>query len=620
MDHKRTAARILDRIGGKNNVNSVFHCITRLRFSLKDESLADDRAVESIDGVMNVIKKGGQYQVVIGPEVDGVFREVEKLCGLDSRSSGAPEGKKQSIVSTVLDVVSGCMGPVIPAIIGSAMVKVLLTLLPMAGLLENGGQTYMLLQYISDGAFYFLPVLIAIAAAQKFRANTYYAATLALIVLLPGFTSFMNAAAEAGEAVRFFGIIPVTNATYAYSVMPIILGVWFLSYVERLVDNITPGWTKNFLKPLLVLLITGSVFIVAIGPLGAICGEIMTQIVQFIYQKMGFVAVGLVACIYPFLVMAGMHYAFNPVRLSTLATAGSDAFIGIAELCSNIAEGAAALAVFVKAKDKDLKQVAGSSSLSALVGGITEPALYGVSVRLKKPLWGACIGGLAGGMVGGLLQCRQYVFGSSSLTGIPLFADGTAASLVNLLIMLAVDIGVTFIATWFLWTEEMPKETGTASGESETEITVTSPVEGKVIALAEVGDETFNSGTLGAGLAVIPKKGEVYASFSGTITTFFHTGHAVGITGDNGVELLIHVGLETVNLNGKYFKAHKKEGDRVQKGDLLLTFDFNAIKKAGYDTVTPVIVTNSADYDSAAPVESGYVTRLDPVLKIVRQR
>lgn len=618
MNHNKVANEIINHIGGKENVISVFHCITRLRFSLKDESLADDSAIESIDGVMNVIKKNGQYQVVIGPEVDAVFNEVENICDLKSKNEEEPEKKeKQGVISTILDVVSGCMGPVIPAIIGSSMIKVLLTLLPMFGLLENGGQTYQLLQFISDGAFYFLPVLIAIAASQKFHTNTYYATTLALIVLLPNFTTFMSETSNAGEIVRLFGFIPVTNATYAYSVMPIILGVWFLSYVERFVDNITPGWTKNFLKPLLILLITGCVFLVAIGPLGAVCGEIMNQIVQFIYDKLGFVAVGLVACIYPFIVMAGMHYAFNPVRFSTLATIGYDAFIGIAELCYNIAEGASSLAVFVKTKDKNLKQVAGSSALSALVGGITEPALYGVSVRLKKPLWGACIGGLVGGLVGGFLQCKQYVFGSASLSGIPLYTDGTIDSLINLLIMLTVVIVVTFIATWLLWKEEIPQKNTSYSG-TENEITITSPIEGNMVPLKDVPDETFNQCLMGEGVAIIPKKGEVYAPFSGTITAFFNTKHAIGITGDNGIEILVHVGLETVNLNGKYFKAHKEVGDHVEQGDILLSFDLNSIKQSGYNTITPIIITNSKNYSHIFPIGEGYITKLDSILRIER--
>lgn len=457
MDYKKTAEDILENIGGEGNINDLTHCITRLRFTLNDESAANDELIKKIPGVMGVVKQGGQYQVVIGPDVDNVYKEISSSTTIshkDKESNNNQDPKKENIFSKILDVISSCMSPVIPAIIGSAMVKVILTILPMFGLLDTNSQTYMMLQFISDGAFYFLPVLIAIAAANKFKTNIYYAATLALIVLLPSFTEYMNVASEANQSVKIFAFLPVTNATYAYSVVPIILGVWFLSYVEKFADKYIPSWTKTFLKPVFIILVTGIIFIVAIGPLGAILGQGMNNVVQFIFDKLGFVAVGLLAAVYPFLVMAGMHYAFNPVRLNVLGTTGYDAFIGIAELCSNIAQGSASLAVFFRTKNKNVKQVAGSSAISALIGGITEPALYGVSVKYKTPLYGACIGGLTAGIVGGMLQVKQYAFGSASLMGIPMFIDGTSRSLINLLIMLGVDIIVTFIATWLLWKEE----------------------------------------------------------------------------------------------------------------------------------------------------------------------
>ncbi|WP_411372761.1 PTS transporter subunit EIIC [Enterococcus thailandicus] len=457
MNYKKTAEDILKNIGGEDNIEALTHCITRLRFTLKDESGPNDEEIKKIPGVMGVVRQGGQYQVVIGPEVDKVFKEIsvdEATQNHESNTNNNQDPKKENVFSKILDIISSCMSPVIPAIIGSAMVKVILTLLPMVGLLNKNGSTYAMLQFISDGAFYFLPVLIAIAAANKFKTNIYYAATLALIVLLPSFTEYMNVASEANQTVKLFAVLPVTHATYAYSVVPIILGVWFLSYVEKFADKYIPGWTKTFLKPVFIILITGIVFTVVIGPLGAILGQGMNNVVQFIFDKLGFVAVGLLAAIYPFLVMAGMHYAFNPVRLNLLGTVGFDGFIGISELCSNIAQGSASLAVFFRTKNKEIKQVSGSSALSALIGGITEPALYGISVKYKTPLYGACIGGLSAGLVGGILQVKQYAFGSASLMGIPLFIDGTTSSLIHLIIMLAVDIIVTFVATWLLWKEE----------------------------------------------------------------------------------------------------------------------------------------------------------------------
>ena len=619
MNHEKTAQDIVKKIGGKENVLNVIHCITRLRFSLKDEGIVNDKEVEAIPGVISVIKQGGQYQVVIGTEVDSVFAEVEKLVDIDSLQTPEEPKEKQNIFSKLLDILSGCVTPVIPAIIGSAMVKVLLTLLPMMGLLDTSGDTYHMLTFISDGAFYFLPVLIAVAAAQKFKTNVYYAVTMALIVLLPDFTTYMSTAAEAGETVRLFGAVPVTNATYAYSVMPIIIGVWFLSYVEKFVQKYIPAWTKNFLQPLVVILVTGIVFIVVIGPIGAILGAGMNVIVQFIHEHLGFIAVGLVGCIYPFLVMTGMHYTFTPIRLNLLATIGFEGFIGISEICSNIAQGAASLAVFVKTKDKNLKQVAGSSALSALVGGITEPALYGISVPLRTPLYGACIGALVSGLVGGFFQCKQYVFGSSSLTGIPLFIDGTTASLIRILIMIGIDIIVTFIATWVLY-KDKKQETISQAPETEKEAfeekIILSPMEGEAVSMAEVPDATFNQGLMGPGIAIKPANGKVMSPVDGKISALFPTYHAIGITSTEGIEILIHIGIDTVNLEGRHFQAFVKVGDSVSKGDLLITFDKEKIVEEGYEVITPVIISNSSDYSEVKILAEGPVKPQDNLLRI----
>ena len=307
-----------------------------------------------------------------------------------------------------MDTISGIMTPVIPAIIGAAMIKVLLTLLPMIGVLNTSGDTYQLLTVIGDGAFFFMPVLIAVSASKKFGTNVYYAASIALIMLHPNFISMMTTAHDANETIRFLGLIPVTYATYSYSVIPIILAVWSLKYVEKFVDKITPVITKNFLKPMLVVLIEAPIAMIILGPLGAICGNVLSDVVYFIHDKLGFIAVGLVAGIYPFVVMAGMHHASTPIKLGMIATTGYENFICIGELCSNMAQGAASLAVAIKSKNKDFKQIAGSSAFSALLAGITEPALYGVTLRLKRPMLGACIGAVAGGLFGGFFQLKCF--------------------------------------------------------------------------------------------------------------------------------------------------------------------------------------------------------------------
>lgn len=627
MDYTKVGKQILERMGGKDNVISLVHCMTRLRFTLKDESIVDDELVKKTKGVMGIMKKSGQYQIIIGNEVGAVYREICKLGNFQGNKkiqNNKPK-EKQGIVSTILDVISGCMAPVIPALIGAAMIKVLLTVLPMMGLLDSSSQTYELISIIGDGAFFFMPVLIAMSAANKFNTNQYYAASLALIILHPNFIKLMSTANEAGQIVKFFNLIPVTYASYAYSVIPIILGVWVLSFIEKFVDKITPPITKNFLKPMLVVLFTAPIVMVVVGPLGSIFGDALSSVIYFIHDKLGFIAIGLVAGIYPFIVMAGMHHAFTPIKLSMIATTGYEAFICISEFCSNMAQGAAALAVTMKTKNKDLKQTAGSSAFSALVAGITEPALYGITVRLKRPMLGACIGAATGGLVGGFFQLKCFGVATPALVTIPQYIEsGRSESLMYILITAAVTIGVSFIATYFIGFEDVVDEEDEEIEETNsslhlnTGIKVPSPIEGIVVSLNEVDDATFSTGVLGKGIAVIPTKGEVISPFDGTVDVFFETHHALGLKSNDGLEMLIHVGLETVNLEGKYFTPKVKTGDKVKKGDVLLTFDINAIKEEGYEIVTPIIITNSENYMEVINTNNENTTQLQNLITVVK--
>ncbi|MGL4373174.1 MAG: PTS transporter subunit EIIC, partial [Turicibacter sp.] len=358
MDYTVVAKQILERVGGVANVESVIHCMTRLRFTLKDETIVSDEQVKKTKGVMGVMKKSGQYQIIIGNDVAKVHQEILKQGNFKDASSKQTEGKKenQGTFSYILDVLAGCVSPIIPALIAAAMIKVLLTVLPMVGLLEPSSQTYQLLSVIGDGAFFFMPVLIAASAAKKFNANLYLAISLACIMVHPSFIALMNES----EVVKFIGI-PVVKASYAYSVIPVILGVWILSYVERFVDKITPVMTKNFLKPLLIILIAAPIVLMTVGPIGAIAGELLSSGVYFIQDKIGWLAVALIAGFMPFIVMTGMHHAFTPVKLASLAVPGGyEALILVAELCSNLAQGSAAMAVAFKTKNKDLKQIASS--------------------------------------------------------------------------------------------------------------------------------------------------------------------------------------------------------------------------------------------------------------------
>lgn len=604
MDYKLLGQKILERVGGKENVEGLVHCMTRLRFTLKDESIVDDELVKKTKGVMGVMKKSGQYQIIIGNEVAAVYKEICKLGNFQEASNNnvVKPKKKQNMFSEILDVISGIMSPVIPAIIGAAMIKVLLTVLPMIGILSDTSQTYQLLSVVGDGAFYFMPVLIAMSAAKKFRANPYYAVSIALILLHPNFSAMLEGVKEGGETLKFFNVIPVSYALYAYSVIPIIMSVWILPHIEKFVDKITPTITKNFLKPMLVMLIIGPIVMVAIGPLGSILGNILSSAVYFIHDKLGFIAVGLVAAIFPFIVMTGMHHAFTPIKLGVLASTGFEGFICIAEFASNMAQGAAALAVSVKSKNKDVKQSAGSSAFSALVAGITEPALYGTTLRFKKPMMGACIGAGIGGLVGGFFQMKCYGVATPALVTIPQYIEqGNPKSIIYVLITAAVTIVGSFAASYLIGFDD-PVEEDEENEEKlvikslNTGVKVASPLSGEMVELSQVNDATFASGIIGKGTAIIPTKGQIIAPFDGVVDAFFDTGHAIVLKSNEGIEMLIHVGIDTVNLGGKYFNPKKSQGDKIKAGDIILEFDIQGIISEGYEVVTSVIITNSDSY------------------------
>lgn len=597
MDYENTAKKILQRVGGKDNVINLVHCMTRLRFTLKDESIVDDEAVKKTKGVMGIMKKGGQYQIIIGNDVGNVFNELNKFGNFSNEVKEVPakSNEKKNIFTMLMDTISGIMAPVIPAIIGAAMIKVLLTLLPMIGVLSTNGQTYQLLSVIGDGAFFFMPVLIAISASKKFGTNMYYAASIALIMLHPNLITLMNTAHDAGQTVKFLKYIPVTYASYSYSVIPIILAVYSLRYVERFVDKITPVVTKNFLKPMLVVLIEAPIALIILGPLGAICGNGLSTVVYAIHDKLGMIA-----------------------------TTGYENFICIGELCSNMAQGAASLAVALRSKNKDFKQIAGSSAFSALFAGITEPALYGVTLRLKRPMLGACIGGAVGGLVGGFFQMKCFGIATPAIVTIVQYVEkGKPQTLLFAALTILVTVVVTFVATLIIGFEDIVDEDDDLDFVEESnaqlldnEISITSPLEGKVIPLTEVKDPTFSQEILGKGAAIIPEKGVVYAPFDGKVDAVFETGHALGLVSEDGVELLVHVGIDTVNLKGKYFTPKKKSGDTMKKGDILLEFDIDKIKADGYDVTTPIIISNTEQFAKVKACEDKVVTKESKLLSV----
>lgn len=617
MDYGNLAKNILEKIGGEGNISFLTHCATRLRFNLNDDTKANVEALKKTKGVIGVVNSGGQFQVIIGSDVGNVYKEINKL-GNFSEGMDKKEDNSKGPVVKVLDTIAGIFTPIIPAITGAGMIKCVLALLVSFKLIGTSSQTYYILNFMGDAAFYFLPFLLADSAAKKFKCNSYLAMTIAGVLLHPSF----GALKAAGKSVSFLGL-PVTLANYSSSVIPIILGVWFMSFIEPIADRVSPKAVKFFTKPLLTIIVTAPVVLIVLGPLGTIMGDGIASGIAFLDTYASWLVPLIVGTFSPLLVMTGMHYGLIPIGINNLATAGFDTVVGPGMLGSNIAQGGAALAVALKTKNKELKQLASSSGITA-VCGITEPAMYGVNLVLKKPLIAAMIGGGVSGLYLGLTGVARFVGGSPGLLALPGYIGTNGYSnIINASIGAAIAFGVAFLAAWILGFEE-PIEEGEETKEEVVikeklvnKIKIASPINGDVVKLSEVKDETFASGIMGKGVAIIPKDGKIVSPINGTVQTIFKTKHAIGLVSDDGVEILIHIGLDTVQLNGEHFVAHIKDGDEVKVGDLLVEVNIEAVKEKGYDIVTPIIITNTDKYLDIISSEEESVNAGDTLLTIV---
>ncbi len=463
-DYTVISRKILEQNGGIYNIANVTNCMTRLRFVLKDETLADDEAVKAIDGVMGLVKQGGQYQIIIGNHVGTANQEVLKLGNFGEQSEIAKGEKKEPLTlkkvgNNILDAIVGTMSPLIPAIIGGSMVKLLVMLLGMAGILSADSETYKLINTIGDGAFYFLPMLVAASAAKKFKTDMFLAISIAGVLIHPDFRSMMEAVTVGDTAAHFMGI-PIASVKYTYTVIPSICMTWILSYIERGVDKITPAVTKNFLKPMLILLIAAPIAILIIGPAGIYVGEGISSFVFAVQDKLGFVAVGIMGAIWPLLVITGMHRVFTPTILQTISETGMEGTVMPSEIGANLSLGGVSLAVALKTKNSELRQTALAAASSALIAGTTEPALYGVAVRLKRPLLASLITGFVCGCLAGIggLASRSMV-SPSVLTGVQ-FIDpaNPGRSIAWIAGITILSIVLSFVLTLVIGFEDIPEE------------------------------------------------------------------------------------------------------------------------------------------------------------------
>ncbi|MDU2152305.1 MAG: PTS cellobiose/arbutin/salicin transporter subunit IIBC [Weissella confusa] len=620
QDFKKLANSVVDAVGGVGNVTNLTHCMTRLRFILKDEAKASDETVKNIPGVMGLVKQGGQYQIIIGNNVAAAYKEILAL-GVDGGATvDASEQPKQKwtlkrVGMTILDAIIGTMTPLIPAIIGGSMVKLLAMLLLMTGVVGETNSTYVLLNTIGDAAFFFLPILVAVSASKKFGTNTYLAVAIAGLMVHPVFMDLMAKAAE-GQAVTL-AMLPITSVKYTYTIISAIVMSWLLRYIEAGVDRITPLVTKNFLKPMLILLVGAVIAISIVGPAGVWLGNGISAVVYGIHGKLGWLAVAIVGAIWPLLVMTGMHRVFTPTIVTTIAETGSEAMVMPSEIGANMSLGGVSLAVAFKTKNRELRQTALAAASSALIAGITEPALYGVAIRLKRPMIASVITGFIAGAVAGLAGLASHSMAAPGLfTSVQFIDKDNPTSILWIAAVMAISVVVSFALTLILGFEDIPVEEDEADMVTPASVKLMAPMKGAVMGLHDVADEVFSKGLLGKGMAIEPVDGKVVSPIAGTVTTVFPTKHAIGLTDDHGMEVLIHVGLDTVSLNGEPFEALVEAGDRVEVGTELLQADLDAIKAAGLPTTTVVVITNTDEFKDVTPVEPGNVSFKDHVMEV----
>ncbi|CAI0792744.1 beta-glucoside-specific PTS transporter subunit IIABC [Serratia proteamaculans] len=613
MDYKQLGLEILAKVGGKGNVSKLTHCATRLRMEFNDDSKVEAKAIEALPGVISVVERGGQFQIVVGNNVQQTFRTLQKEIGaLEGRQSDKKSQARGGVISQIISVISTTFTPVIPAITGAGMIKALLAILKLTGTIDAASPTYHLLDTIADAAFFFLPVLLAYGAAIKFECNPILAMTIAGVLLHPNLAQML----AAGTPIDFIGI-PVRMADYAGSVLPIIFTVWLMSYIERFAEKVSPTMIKFFTKPMIILLVTAPLALVVVGPFGIFLNDLVAAGATIVDGKASWLIPMLMGGLQPFLVITGTAWAMTPIATGQLSKNGFEMINGPGMLASNIAQGAATLCVAFRTKNKNLRQLASSAGFTALLG-ITEPSLYGVTLKLRRPLIAAMIGGGCAGVYAGLSGLVRYAFVSPGLAALPAFIGENPMNIVHALVTCAIAIVVTFALTWILGFEDPVEEQDTAvtASLSGDEQQIFSPLSGQLVALDQVNDDVFSQGLLGQGVAIRPQEGLLRAPLDGEVVTFLPSMHAVGIKGDNGVELLVHIGIDTVNLAGQHFSSNLQIGDRVKMGDELVRFDLAAIAGLGYDLTTPVLVVNSEAFPQLSCRQPGRVGFGEPIISL----
>lgn len=639
MDYRKTAREIYEHVGKKENIISAAHCATRLRLVIADNEKADKDAVENINGVKGVFFAQGQMQIILGTGiVNKVYDEFIQIAGISESSkeelkqvAASRANPFQRLIKTLGDI----FVPIIPAIVASGFLMGIMEALNF--MVNNGylnidtsGSIYTFAQLFSNTAYTFLPILIAYSAGKVFGANPYLAAVIGMIMIHPNLQNAWTVATEGVQATQkvWFGLYSIDMVGYQGHVIPVVIAVWVLAQIEKKLHKIVPAMLDLFVTPLVSVFVTGYLTLSIIGPIFVTIENGLLDGIQYLIALPFGIGSFIMGAFYAPTVVAGVHHMYTIIDLGQIAKFGMTFWLPLAS-AANLAQGGAALAVALKTKDQKIRSMAVPSALSACMG-ITEPAIFGVNLRFGKPFVMACIGGACGALFASVTALGATGTGVTGIFGILLCLNQP----LSYLLMMAISIGVAFVLTWMFGYKDSVSETCQEAEKEKTqgekaeaekleiqesvtgEILLDSHMEGEAIPMSEVKDETFAAEVLGKGIAIIPKKGEVTAPCDAVVETVFATRHAIGLKADHGVEILIHVGINTVELGGKFYTSHVTEGDRVRTGQVMLTFDMEKIKEAGYDVTTPMIVTNSDDYQEIRILKTGNVTKQDAVLEI----
>ncbi|MGI8116593.1 beta-glucoside-specific PTS transporter subunit IIABC [Enterococcus faecalis] len=613
MDYQAIAKEILKDVGGKDNIVDVTHCYTRLRFVLKDTKQANKEALLQTEGVISVVESGGQYQVVLGNKVAHVYNALEPLLAQQLTTKTSTK-EKNSLGNRILNTVAAIFTPVVPAIAASGMLKGILAIAVMVA--NNFYQvdlkplnTYIILSAASDALFYFMPVILGYSAAKVFKTNEYIAMVIGATLCYPTIVSLMTEE----SAVTLFGL-HVTKANYVSTVIPIILAIFILAYVQRFLEKVIPEVLKIIMVPTLSLLLMIPATLLLFGPIGIYLGDGVNWLYYYIMNLSPILLGGFIGGIWCVLVIFGAHRGLVPIGINDVARTGRQNLLAFAG-AANFSQAGAAFGVFVRTKNKDLKAVAASATVTALFG-ITEPAIYGANLRLKKPMIYAVASGAAGGALMGWGGSYGTAFANQGLLTIPVYAEAGTKAFICYLLGCGIAFFGVFLLTIFLGFNDLPldesrQEPGlkTEAGTVKEKQRIQAPVQGQLVSLDQINDEVFASQQMGKTLAIYPTEEQIVSPGNGQVTALYPTHHAIGLKLDNGAEILLHIGINTVELKGRGFETFVKVGERVRLGQKLLSFDKQIIQAAGYDPTVLVIVTNTAEM---AVIETTKQTEITP--------